>query len=505
MSHENTVRKTLPAGAGFSLPSVIPDLPIVERGTLLTVEQEQSLAYRILIAQFNLLQAISVHVEAVDLIVGQIEAILESNKDISMGVVLVSYRGRWIRAGSVDEEYFKRLVLKKLTRLKVLSRELKSTANSTTGPDLFAAAVRKEMADALCELLPYDLIINQAADLFRKRSKGVSEACKQLEAYVSKSLGMSRRAVAKISMGHWGSPLFIPALACADRYLFSVIPPEVMREFRGGVINHQMQINERAAAGEMAASEAIAAWVHFTKAERCIKESVGAFHAANERLAFKEANRYRFAMDRDQVFSAAQLGLIRAIYKFAPDMGIRFSTFAVTWIRQTILRELGAQDFVRMPDGSHSSINAIRAVITARPNASNSEIARVTGIAEDDVKNFLPFIGGSPVSIDTSVNRNNEEFSIHEIVADPNQFESHLVEEDLSLYLADVVKKVLPVREANVLISRFGIGVEARTLADIATELGMTIEGVRQIERRAVRKLSESEHAADLAELWSLI
>jgi RNA polymerase primary sigma factor len=197
--------------------------------------------------------------------------------------------------------------------------------------------------------------------------------------------------------------------------------------------------------------------------------------------------------------------LLRAVQLFAPEMGWKFSTYAVMWIRQTVLRDLAKQDLIKLPAGSHTTLAVLRKLLSERPNISMAEMVSATKLDEDEVSSLLYFINyNSSVSMDTTfASESGESDGIHDHIADENgDFVEDLVNEDVSSYIQEVLGKVLDAREVQIVIGRYGIGGHAElTLTEMGSQLGLSVERVRQIGNRAIEKLRDSDYGDALLEL----
>ncbi|MCQ2226630.1 MAG: RNA polymerase sigma factor RpoD/SigA [Bacteroidales bacterium] len=220
---------------------------------------------------------------------------------------------------------------------------------------------------------------------------------------------------------------------------------------------------------------------------------------ANLRFVVSVAKQYQNqGLSLPDLINEGNLGLIRAAQKFDETRGFKFISYAVWWIRQSILQALAEQSrIVRLPLNQVGSLNKINKAYSKfeqenerRPSAE--ELAEVLDIQPEKISDTMR-VSGRHVSMDAPF-AEGEENSLLDVLVnnDSPDADKGLLGESLSTEVERTLA-TLSEREADIIRYFFGIGVPELSLEEIGERFGLTRERVRQIKEKAIRKLRQGQ------------
>lgn len=244
---------------------------------------------------------------------------------------------------------------------------------------------------------------------------------------------------------------------------------------------------------------------HFEQIREKARQATNHMIRANLRLVISVAKRFiGWGVPLPDLIQEGNIGLMQAVQKFDHRRGYKFSTYAIPWIWQAINRAVDDQSrLVRLPG---HVVDDLTKLGRAKKNLAQKlgrqpiekELASETGLPSKKIESLLKLSAGVPVSFETPVGEEGSQFGdfiADEAIPDPEeQSTASLLREELSKTLESLTP-----RERRIIELRFGLGDEySRTLEEVGTELGLSKERIRQIEREALAKLRHPSNSREL-------
>lgn len=222
---------------------------------------------------------------------------------------------------------------------------------------------------------------------------------------------------------------------------------------------------------------------------------------ANLRFVVSVAKQYQNqGLSLPDLINEGNMGLIKAAEKFDETRGFKFISYAVWWIRQSILQALAEQSrIVRLPLNQVGSLNKINKALQRfeqefERKPSVEELAEMLDIPIEKIAETLK-MSGRHVSVDAPFVEGEDNCLIDVMVNEDSPNADHgLINESLTREI-DRALSTLTAREASILRKFFGLGEPEKTLEEIGDELHLTRERVRQIKEKAIRRLKTSSKA----------
>lgn len=227
---------------------------------------------------------------------------------------------------------------------------------------------------------------------------------------------------------------------------------------------------------------------------------------ANLRFVVSVSKQYQNqGLSLPDLINEGNLGLIKAAKRFDETRGFKFISYAVWWIRQSILQALAEQSrIVRLPLNKIGAINKINRAYSSLEQEyerapSASEIADLLDVSESEVKQSIRN-NNRHVSMDAPIAGDSEDRNMYDVLTRDDSIspESSLIHESLRLEIERSLS-TLTAREADVIKLYFGLGGRHQlTLEEIGEKFDLTRERVRQIKEKAIRRLKHTSRSKQL-------
>jgi RNA polymerase primary sigma factor len=225
---------------------------------------------------------------------------------------------------------------------------------------------------------------------------------------------------------------------------------------------------------------------------------------ANLRFVVSVAKQYQNqGLTLGDLINEGNLGLIKAATRFDETKGFKFISYAVWWIRQSILQALAEQSrIVRLPLNRVGALNKIGKKFSEleqkfEREPTTSELAEQLDMSVTDIHETIR-IAGRHLSVDAPFVQ-GEDNRLLDVLPNEQQPppDQYLMQESLRIEIEELLS-TLPEREAEVIRLFYGIGTSALTLEEIGEKFNLTRERVRQIKEKAIRKLRHSNRCQKL-------
>ncbi len=221
---------------------------------------------------------------------------------------------------------------------------------------------------------------------------------------------------------------------------------------------------------------------------------------ANLRFVVSVAKQYQHqGLSLTDLIDEGNIGLVKAAEKFDETRGFKFISYAVWWIRQSILQAIAEQRrIVRLPLNQVGALSKIQAEISKfeqenQRKPSVTELSQITKMEETKIDQTIK-ADNHHMSIDAPFGSDDDDNAMVDVMAsgDDSRTDKHVDFESMSQELQRVLSTVLKERERKILCYCYGVGCHEKGLEEIGSEFNLTRERVRQIREKSIIKLRDS-------------
>ncbi|MCM8525496.1 MAG: RNA polymerase sigma factor RpoD/SigA [Lentisphaeraceae bacterium] len=230
----------------------------------------------------------------------------------------------------------------------------------------------------------------------------------------------------------------------------------------------------------------------------------------NLRLVVKIAHDYKnLGVPLADLIAEGNVGLMKAVSKFKPDKGAKFSSYAAWWIKQAIRRAIANQSrVVRVPVQAAAKMKLIRQTSVQLTKKlgyvpTEKDIAKELGMTERSIRSTIATVNTSLISMDAEL-QEGEGGTVGDLLTDAKSDtpEDIMEKGDVISLLKDIVETQLNEREQTIIRMRYGFDDgKPKTLEEVSMIIGRTRERVRQIQHQALKKLKINIGEADLSSM----
>jgi RNA polymerase primary sigma factor len=224
---------------------------------------------------------------------------------------------------------------------------------------------------------------------------------------------------------------------------------------------------------------------------------------ANLRFVVSVAKQYQHqGLTLSDLINEGNLGLIKAAGRFDETKGFKFISYAVWWIRQSILQALAEQGrLVRLPQNKIGAYNRANKAIIAfeqehERQPSVEELSKILEMSETELSNIFTS-NTRHASLDAPVT-DSEDVSMGELLEGSNDTDDTVMQDSLRNEIFRILKSLSP-RESEIVMAYFGLGgAEGPTIEQIGQKYDLTKERIRQIKERAIKRLQKGRYSKSL-------